>query len=69
MSIKYLIKVCPWKITTHAIARNEILCVHAYKDNQNHLAHDECSSQLGLCSNRDIVVVEEVFRTTLNYLP
>ena len=52
----------------HAIEGNEILRVHIYQVNHNHIAHDECSYEVGISSKRVIVVVEDVFRTTPVYL-
>ena len=37
--------------------------------NHNHITQDECSSKVKVSSKRGTVVVEDVFRTTLNYLP
>ena len=37
--------------------------------NHNHITQDECSSRVKVSSKRGTVVVENVFRTTLNYLP
>ena len=52
----------------HAIEGNEILRVHIYQVKHNHIAHDECSYEVGISSKRVIVVVEDVFRTTPVYL-
>ncbi|RVX22960.1 Transposon Ty3-G Gag-Pol polyprotein [Vitis vinifera] len=69
MSVKCSVKGCPWKITAHAVERNVILRVHTYQVNHNHIAQDECSSKVKVSSKRGAVVVEDVFRTTLDYLP
>ena len=37
--------------------------------NRNHIAQDECSSKVRVTSKRGIVIVEDVFRTTPEYLP
>ena len=37
--------------------------------NHNHIAQDECSSKVKVSSKRGAVVVEDVFRTTPDYLP
>ena len=42
--------------------------VHTYQVNHNHIAQDECSSKVKVSSKRGAVVVEDVFRTTLDYL-
>ncbi|RVW54406.1 hypothetical protein CK203_068411 [Vitis vinifera] len=39
------------------------------KVNHNHIAQDECSSKVRVSSKRGAVVVEDVFRTTPEYLP
>ncbi|XP_010645949.3 uncharacterized protein LOC104877993 [Vitis vinifera] len=69
MSVKCSVEDCPWKITTHAVEGNEILRVYTYQVNHNHIAQDECSSKVRVSSKRGAVVVEDVFRTTLEYLP
>ena len=45
MSVKCSIDDYPWKITTHVVTGNEILRVHTYQVNHNHIAQDECSSK------------------------
>ena len=67
--MKCSIDDCPWKITTHAMAGNEILRVHTYRVNHNHIAQDECPSKVKVNSKRCAVIVEDVFRTTPDYLP
>ena len=67
MSVKCSIYLCPWKITTH-VAGNEILRVHTFRDNQNHIAQDQCSSKVKVSSKRGVVIVGDVFRTTPDYL-
>ena len=42
--------------------------VHTYQVNYNHIAQDECSSKVRVSSKRGDVV-EDVFRTTPEYLP
>ncbi|RVW13636.1 hypothetical protein CK203_088779 [Vitis vinifera] len=69
MSVKCSVEGCPWKITTHAVEGNVILRVHTYQVNHNHIAQDECSSKVKVSSKRGAVVVEDVFRTTPDYLP
>ncbi|XP_059593539.1 uncharacterized protein LOC109122719 [Vitis vinifera] len=69
MSVKCSVEDCPWKITTHAVEGNEILRVYTYQVNHNHIAQDECSSKVRVSSKRGAVVVEDVFRTTSEYLP
>ncbi|WJZ99969.1 hypothetical protein VitviT2T_018371 [Vitis vinifera] len=69
MSVKCSVEDCPWKITTHAVEGNEILRVYTYQVNHNHIAQDECSSKVRVSSKRGVVVVEDVFRTTPEYLP
>ena len=69
MSAKCSAEGCPWKITAHAVEGNVILRVHTYQVNHNHITHDECSSKVKLSSKRGAVVVENEFRTTLDYLP
>ncbi|XP_010655185.1 uncharacterized protein LOC104880400 [Vitis vinifera] len=68
MSVKCSVEDCPWKITTHAIEENEILRVYTYQVNHNHIAQDECSAKVRVSSKRGVVVVEDVFRTTPEYL-
>ena len=68
MSVKCSAEGCPWKITSHAVEENEILQVHTYQVNHNHIAQDKCSSKVRVSSKRDVVVVEDVFRTTSEYL-
>ena len=68
MSMKCSFEGCHWKITTHAIEGNEILWVHTYQVNHNHIAQDECLFKVRVSSKRAIVVVKDVFRTTLDYL-
>ena len=53
----------------HAIEGNEILWVHTYQVNYNHIAQDEYSSKVRISSKKVVVVVEDVFITTPNYLP
>ena len=36
--------------------------------NHNHIAQDECSSKVRVSSKRGVVVVEDVFKTTPEYL-
>ena len=43
--------------------------VYTYQVNHNHIAQDECSSKVRVSSKRGVVVVEDVFRTTPEYLP
>ncbi|KAL6348604.1 hypothetical protein AAG906_016124 [Vitis piasezkii] len=62
MSIKCSVEGCPWKITSHAVEENEILHVHTYQVNHNHIAQDKCLSKVRFSSKRDIVVVEDVLR-------
>ncbi|RVX13477.1 hypothetical protein CK203_020942 [Vitis vinifera] len=69
MSVKCSVDGCPWKIIAHAIEGNVILRVHTYQVNHNHIAQDECSSKVKVSSKRGAVVVEDVFRTTPDYLP
>ena len=69
MFVKCLVEGCPWKITAHAVEGNVILRVHTYQVNHNHIAQDECSSKVKVSSKRGAVVVEDVFRTTPDYLP
>ena len=69
MSVKCSIELCPWKITAHAVAGNEILRVHTFRDNHNHIAQDQCSSKLKVSSKRGAVIVGDVFRITPDYLP
>ncbi|KAL6315450.1 hypothetical protein AAG906_000742 [Vitis piasezkii] len=69
MSVKCSVDGCPWKITAHAVEGNVILRVHTYQVNHNHIAQDECSSKVKVSSKRGAVVVEDVFRTTPDYLP
>ncbi|WJZ82781.1 hypothetical protein VitviT2T_002509 [Vitis vinifera] len=69
MSVKCSVEDCPWKITAHAVEGNEILRVYTYQVNHNHIAQDECSSKVRVSSKRGVVVVEDVFRTTPEYLP
>ncbi|WJZ87677.1 hypothetical protein VitviT2T_007043 [Vitis vinifera] len=69
MSVKCSVEDCPWKITAHAVEGNEILRVYTYQVNHNHIAQDECSSKVRVFSKRGVVVVEDVFRTTPEYLP
>ncbi|XP_010661450.1 uncharacterized protein LOC104881823 [Vitis vinifera] len=69
MSVKCSVEDCPWKITAHAVEGNEILRVYTYQVNHNHIAQDECSSKVRVSSKRGAVVVEDVFRTTPEYLP
>ncbi|KAL6347439.1 hypothetical protein AAG906_025154 [Vitis piasezkii] len=69
MSVKCSVEGCPWKITAHAVEGNVILRVHIYQVNHNHIAQDECSSKVKVSSKRGAVVVEDVFRTTPDYLP
>ncbi|XP_034678805.1 uncharacterized protein LOC117909016 [Vitis riparia] len=68
MSVKCSVEGCPWNITAHAVEGNEILRVYTYQVNHNHIAQDECSSKVRVSSKRGVVVVEDVFRTTLEYL-
>ncbi|RVW67089.1 hypothetical protein CK203_063191 [Vitis vinifera] len=56
-------------ILAHAVEGNEILRVYTYQVNHNHIAQDECSSKVRVSSKRGAVVVEDVFRTTPEYLP
>ncbi|WJZ85832.1 hypothetical protein VitviT2T_005349 [Vitis vinifera] len=69
MSVKCSVEDCPWKLTAHAVKGNEILRVYTYQVNHNHIAQDECSSKVRVSSKRGVVVVEDVFRTTPEYLP
>ncbi|XP_019071897.1 uncharacterized protein LOC109121624 [Vitis vinifera] len=69
MSVKCSVESCPWKITAHVIEGNVILRVHTYQVNHNHIAQDECSSKVKVSSKRGAVIVEDVFRTTPDYLP
>nr|CAN61574.1 hypothetical protein VITISV_023349 [Vitis vinifera] len=69
MSVKCSVEGCPWKITAHAVEGNVILRVHIYQVNHNHIAQNECSSKVKVSSKRGAVVVEDVFRTTPDYLP
>ncbi|WKA06497.1 hypothetical protein VitviT2T_024393 [Vitis vinifera] len=69
MSVKCSVEDCPWKITAHAVEGNQILRVYTYQVNHNHIAQDECSSKVRVSSKRGAVVVEDVFRTTPEYLP
>ncbi|RVW91753.1 hypothetical protein CK203_045927 [Vitis vinifera] len=69
MSVKCSVEDCPWKITAHAVEGNQILRVYTYQVNHNHIAQDECSSKGGFLPKRGAVVVEDVFRTTPEYLP
>ena len=69
MSVKCLVEGCPWKITSHAVEGNGILRVHTYQVNYNHIAQDEYSSKVRISSKKVVVVVEDVFITTPNYLP
>ena len=69
MSVKCLVEGCPCKITSHAVEGNGILRVHTYQVNYNHIAQNECSSKVKVSSKRRIVFVEDVFRTTPDYLP
>ena len=69
MSVKCSIESCPWKITTHAIERNETLRVHTYQVNHNDIAQDEFSSKVRVSSKIAVVVVENVFRITPDYIP
>ena len=69
MSMKCSIDDCPWKITTHVIVGNEILRVHTFCVNYNHIVQDQCSSKVKVNSKRGIAIVDDVFRTTLDYLP
>ncbi|RVX16585.1 hypothetical protein CK203_006028 [Vitis vinifera] len=69
MSVKCSVDGCPWKITAHVVEGNVILRVHTYQVNHNHIAQDECSSKVKVSSKRGAVVVEDVFRTTPDYLP
>ena len=64
MFVKCSIEGCPWKITIHTIEGNEILRVHTYQVNHNHMAQYECSSKVRVSSKRGDVVVEDVFKTT-----
>ena len=69
MSVKCLIDLCPWKITTHVVAGNDILRVHTLCDNHNHITQDQCSYKVKVSSKRGAVIVGNVFRITLDYLP
>ena len=69
MSVKCSIDDCPWKITTHDVVGNDTLRVHTYRVNHNHIAQDECSSKVKVNSKRGVVLVEDVFRTTPDYVP
>ena len=69
MSVKCSIDDCPWKITAHAIAGNEILRVHTFRINHSHIVQDQCSSKVKVSSKRGAVIVGDVFKTTPNYLP
>ena len=67
MFIKCSVEGCSWKVTSHVVEGNEILRVYTYQVNHNHIAQDECSSKVRVSSKRG-VVVEDVLRTTLEYL-
>ena len=69
MSVKCSIDDCPWKITAHAIAGNEILRVHTFRINHSHIVQDQCSSKVKVSSKRGVVIVGDVFKTTPDYLP
>ena len=60
---------CPWKITTHVVTGNKILQVHTFCVNHNHITQYQCSSKVKVSSKRGDVIVEDVFRTTPDYLP
>ena len=68
MSVKFSVEGCHWKITAHAVEENVILRIHTYQVNHNHIAQDECSSKVKVSSKIGMVVVEDVFRTTPDYL-
>ena len=68
MSMKCSVEGCPQKIIAHVVEMNEILLLHTYQVNHNHITQDECSSKVRVSSKRSVIVVEGVFRTTLDYL-
>ena len=69
MSVKCSVKGCSWKITIHVVEGNEILRVHTYQVNHNHMAQDECSSKVRVSSKRGDVFVEDVFKQLQNISP
>ena len=68
MSVKCSIDLCPWKIIAHVVAGNEILQVHTFRDNHNHIMQDQCSSKVKVSSKRGVIIIGDVFRTTPYYL-
>ena len=69
MSVKCSIDLCPWKIIARVVAGNEILRVHTFCDNHNHIVQDQCSYKVRVSSKKGVVIVGDVFRTTPDYLP
>ena len=43
--------------------------VHTYQINHNYIVQNECSSKVSVSSKIDVVVIEDIFIITLNYLP
>ena len=43
--------------------------VHTYQINHNYIVQNECSSKVRVSSKIDVVVIEDIFIITLNYLP
>ena len=69
MTVVCTVDGCPWKITGHAIGAIDVAQVHTFQNHHNHSIEDVASSQLVIRSNRALLIIDNVIRSTPDYQP
>ena len=69
MTVVYIVNGCLWKITCLAIGVSDVVQVHTFINQHYHSVDDVVSNQSLVRSNRVVVVIDDVIRSTLEYQP
>lgn len=60
---------CPWRITCPSMGEFDAVQVYTFNKCHNHSLDDAASSQPTIRANRSSMIMDEVIRSTLDYLP
>ena len=69
MTVVCTVNGCPWKITCRAVGVSHVVQVHTFINEHRHTTDDIFSSQPLVRCNRASKVIDDVIRSTPEYMP
>ena len=69
MTVICTVNGCSWKITFCVVGASHVVQLHTFVNEHRHTVDDIVSSQPLVRCNRDLKVIDDVIRSTPEYMP